>query len=212
MTGLAGDGATARRIGGAGADVLLLVAIGGIAFDGINNTNWWLLDVVGTRQGWSRTLVSTAGLVFFVGVAAIMWFGAVRWAARRSDDDPVAVGAAHVPALVPVVVGYAIAHYVAVFFIQSFNAFALASDPFGKGWDLFGTIDWIFDYSWLSLRTVAWVGVIAMAVTHIGAAFVVHDRTLQRHRSVRTAANEAMPFIVALAISAAVGILYVAGG
>jgi hypothetical protein len=195
-----------------GAEALLLVAIGAFAFDGINNTAWWLADVVGTRTGWSRTVVSTAGLVFFIGIASLVWYGAARWSARQNGTDVADVSQRYYPVLVPVVVGYAVAHYVGVFFVQLWNVFALLSDPFGRGWDALGTIDWTFDYTWLSVRTVAWIGVIAIAVTHLGAVLVVHDRSLEGQRSLRAAAGAATPFIAMLALSAAMGILYVSGG
>ena len=87
-----------------------------------------------------------------------------------------------------------------------------AVGPVRAGLGPVGTIDWTFDYTWLSVRTVAWVGVIAIAVTHLGAVLVAHDRSLVGERSLRAAARAATPFVGALALSAAVGILYVSGG
>ena len=41
--------------------------------------------------------------------------------------------------LVPIALVYAIAHYFSLFVIQGQYMIPLLSDPFGKGWDLFGT-------------------------------------------------------------------------
>jgi hypothetical protein len=195
-----------------GTEVLLLVAAGGIAFDGLNSMNWWLVDVLGGRTGWSRTLVSTAGLVFFIGVIAAVWYGAAWWSARVTGGDPAETAAAHVPALVPIVAAYAIAHYVGVLVIQSNNFVALLSDPFGRGWNVLGTIDWLPNYALLTTSRLAAVGVAALAVGHVAAVVVVHDRALERHRSLRTAARSATPFVAALVVSAVVGVLVLPGG
>jgi len=194
-----------------GLDILLLLVVGAIAFDGVNNMNWWGVDVMGTRSGWSRTFVSTAGLVFFVGVAAAVWFGAARLSATAGRDRT-ATGAStdHAGALVPVVAGYAIAHYVGQLVFNTYNVIALLSDPYGRGWDLIGTFD-VLPRA-LSAGTKASIGVGAIAVSHIASVVLVHDRSLEQHRSLRTAARAATPFVGALVASAAVGVLVVSGG
>ena len=45
--------------------------------------------------------------------------------------------------LVPIALVYAIAHYFSLFVIQGQYMIPLLSDPFGKGWDLFGTAGFI---------------------------------------------------------------------
>lgn len=195
----------------AGLDVLLLVVVGAVAFDGVNNMSWWAVDVMGARDGWSRTLVSTAGLVFFVGVAAALWFGAARLSSSAGGSrDAAATSTDHAGALVPVVAGYAIAHYVGQLVFNTYNVVALLSDPYGQGWDVLGTFD-VLPRA-LSVGTKAWIGVGAIAVSHIASVVLVHDRSLERHRSLRVAARAATPFVGALVVSAVVGVLVVSGG
>jgi hypothetical protein len=186
-----------------GTELLLLAVVGSIAFDGVNNMNWWIVEVMGDRSGWARTFVSTAGLVFFVGVAAFVWFGAARLSAN-------AAGADHAPALVPVVAGYAIAHYIGQLVFNTYNVIALLSDPFGRGWDVLGTIE--TQPHALAAGTKAWIGIGAIALTHLAAALLVHDRSLEQHRALREAARSARPYVGALVVSAVVGVLVVAGG
>ena len=43
--------------------------------------------------------------------------------------------------LVPIAAAYLVAHYFSLFLIQGQFIITLVSDPFGRGWDLFGTVD-----------------------------------------------------------------------
>src|SRR5215217_959914 len=52
------------------------------------------------------------------------------------------LAAAYVYSLVPIAIAYLAAHYYTLFFIQGQAIIALLSDPFGWGWDLFGTADY----------------------------------------------------------------------
>jgi hypothetical protein len=45
--------------------------------------------------------------------------------------------------LLPIAVGYTLAHYFSLLVLQGQNGYIRASDPFGQGWDLFGTAGWV---------------------------------------------------------------------
>jgi hypothetical protein len=82
------------------------------------------------------------------------------------------------PSLVPIALGYAVAHYFQLFSDESQSFVFRLSDPFGRGWDLFGGADaliWRIDPD-----IVAWVQVAAILVGHLGAVIVAHDRAVER--------------------------------
>ena len=58
-----------------------------------------------------------------------------------------------VQSLVPIALVYAVAHYFTLLVIQGQYALPLASDPFGFGWDLFGTVDYAPNIAPFSPRT-----------------------------------------------------------
>jgi hypothetical protein len=45
--------------------------------------------------------------------------------------------------LLPIAVGYTLAHYFSLLVLQGQNGYIRASDPSGQGWDLFGTAGWV---------------------------------------------------------------------
>lgn len=157
--------------------VVLLVAIGGFAFDGVTGTSWWL-DVSAGRAGWGLTAVNTVGLVWSVALAGLAFSATVRAArAIAGTGNEADLADALTPALVPVTVGLAVAHYFDLLVIEAQNFVALASDPAGRGWDLFGTISRSPEII-PSPAVTAVVQAVALVAGGIAALVVAHDRAL----------------------------------
>jgi hypothetical protein len=188
-----------------GLDALILTVLGSTTFDGVTRLDWWNRDVVGTRAGWERTMVTTVGLLFVIAAVAVVWVAATRLSARITGDDPDEVADAYLPSLVPIVIAYAIAHYFSLFVYESYNVVALASDPFGRGWDVFGTIDVVPNYRLLSTTTIAWVQAAAIVVGHVSGVVAAHDRAVERHASAKLATRSQWPLVAAM-------VLYTVGG
>lgn len=81
--------------------------------------------------------------------------------------------------LVPLLLAYSIAHYFSLLVFEGQDFVALLSDPFGNGWDLFGTADFTINFRLISTQTIAWVQSIAIVLGHIGGVIVAHDRALE---------------------------------
>jgi hypothetical protein len=182
---------------------LVLVALGSTTFDGFSRTKFWA-DIVGQRVGWDRTFVSTFGLLWLIGIVAAAWLGATRITARLTEREPADVATAFLGSLIPIALGYAIAHYFSLLIFDGQNFIALASDPFARGWDLFGTIDNSVDYRLVSTRTIAYVQVASIVVGHVCGVIAAHDRAVELFPP-RQAVRSQYPLL-------AVMILYTVGG
>ena len=76
-------------------------------------------------------------MIYFIGIAGV----------RTIDDRPlIDVARTFVHTLVPIAAAYVIAHYFSLLAYNGQSILYLASDPLGKGWDLFGTADKAIDY------------------------------------------------------------------
>jgi hypothetical protein len=117
-----------------GSEAVLGTLAGGLLFGTVRRSELWGALNVRPRAG----LLAAAGLLAFAVAGALTLIGLRRWAARLGDPGSVA-GAA-----IPAVGGVALA--VAMAFNRLTTSaqllVVLASDPFGRGWDLFGTADW----------------------------------------------------------------------
>ena len=125
--------------------------LGSVGFDGLSRSPFWqdlrariegpyIVEQPGRAELFT-TALSLAGLIGCVLVVALAYLGAVRLAERTiRSDRPLA--SEFVQSLVPIALVYAVAHYFTLLVIQGQYALPLASDPFGFGWDLFGTVDY----------------------------------------------------------------------
>jgi hypothetical protein len=76
--------------------------------------------------------------------------------------------------LIPIAIAYHLAHYLSYLLIQGQYAIPLASDPFGRGWDLFGTAGYRVDIAVVGARFAWYLAVVAIVVGHIVAVFLAH--------------------------------------
>jgi hypothetical protein len=76
--------------------------------------------------------------------------------------------------LLPIAIAYEIAHYVSILVIEGQRALYLISDPFGKGWNLFGTANYEVNYTVLNLKTLWNVQVGLIVVGHVVAVVIAH--------------------------------------
>ena len=194
-----------------GLAALSLVWLGGTAFDALASTPFWV-DVLGTSQGWTRTGLNTVGLVWLTAIGAGVYLVALRLAEpppAGGDDEssaprPPLVGVAGL-ALVPLALGWFIAHDLTLLLFEGQNFIALLSDPLGEGWDLFGTIGHTIDYGIVESAWVRWVQLGVLAAGHVGAVVLVHDVALAHLRR-RPAIRVMWAFSAATAASVAAAV------
>ena len=169
----------ARMRIGPGTVRLVLVVIGATTFDGLSRSSFWL-DIVSNRAGWELTAVNSGGLVFGIGVVMALYRVAIAAMARITGEHEHELGDLFGPSLIPIMVAYTLAHYFSFLAFEGQNLIRLASDPYGLGWNLFGTAQWRVDYTFLSTSAIAWTQTSAIAVGHMLAVLVAHDRALER--------------------------------
>jgi len=160
----------------AGLVAVVCVLLGSTAFDGLSRTSWWKeLTLNAPRPAY--LLSGTVGLATAIGLVALVYAAAARLTrpyAPRAESPSVAF----VHSLVPIVCGYTVAHYFSFAVFQGQAGLILASDPLGRGWDLFGTAGGRIDYAVVSTRTIALVQVGAIVLGHLVGVVAAHDRAL----------------------------------
>ncbi|MCU0273299.1 MAG: hypothetical protein MUE34_08705, partial [Acidimicrobiales bacterium] len=157
--------------------LLILTVLGATSFDGYTRTEHWD-GIVGDATGWAATGWATAGLLVFVALAVALFLGACALSARLTGDRAVAVLDDHAPSLIPITLGYTVAHYFSNAVFEGQGFWRALSDPAGQGWDLFGSADHRIDYLVVSTRLIAWVQVGAIVIGHVLAVLASHDRAL----------------------------------
>lgn len=69
-------------------------------------------------------------------------------------------------------------HYFSLLVFQGQAGYILASDPLGRGWDLFGTADLVINYATISTTAIALVQVAAIVTGHVIGVVAAHDRAV----------------------------------
>ncbi|MGE3619382.1 MAG: hypothetical protein AB7L84_02875 [Acidimicrobiia bacterium] len=173
------------------AGIVAVTWLGSTVFDAVSGTRWWL-DVLGAHLGWARTLPNTVGLAWVTALVA----AAVLVASKVADRVPGAGLGPSVPLLargvVPLAAGWFVAHDLTLVLFEGQNLLFLASDPVGRGWDLFGTVaGGSLDYGIVEATWVRWAEIAALVAGHLGCVVVVHDAALRatgRRRAARVSA------------------------
>ncbi|MGI9083932.1 MAG: hypothetical protein ACR2FE_01405 [Aeromicrobium sp.] len=149
-----------------GLAAVVAVLLGSTAFDSFRTSSGWLRYSQGTEI--DVTLLNTGLLLGFCGAVALT-FGA---ATRRPSMF------AH--SVVPIIIGYMVAHYLTFFVESGVQTLTRASDPMGDGSNLFGTADWEVSY-WLTTHpsTLATIKVLAIVTGHVLGVVAAHDRALR---------------------------------
>ncbi|KEI43410.1 hypothetical protein [Saccharopolyspora rectivirgula] len=184
-----------------GLTALACVLVGGTAFDGLTRTTFW------TSTGW---LTDTIGLAGSIAAVSVLYWGAMRVSRRISRADH---GLAEIfaPTLLPIALGYAIAHYFSFFLLEGQNTLILASDPFGTGLDLLGLSGHSVNYGLLTPEIVAMVQINAIVLGHIASTAAAHDQAL-RLFTPELARRGQIPVVLAMVLLTSTGLLLLLSG
>ncbi len=201
LVGVAGSSASPVLL------AVILAALGGTAFDGFSRTRVWGGLMVG-RAGWEATAVSTVGLVWIVALVGLAYHLACRSGGRLTGDLDFA--ARFGASLVPILVGYDLAHYFSLLLLEGQTFIALASDPLGRGWDLFGTVDNAVNWTLVSTTAVGWVQLGSIVIGHMVAVVVAHDRAVEEWRPT-IALRSQYPMLVVMVAYTVLALLLITG-
>lgn len=160
-----------------GLVAVVAVLLGSTAFDSFAGSTTWLKFTQSTTA--NVTLIESGLLLgACLAVAGLFWLATV-----------LPSGSARVPArempgllahsIVPIIIGYMVAHYVTLLVETGQSTLIQASDPLGTGLNLFGTADRQVDL-WLSLHPslLATIKVAAVVIGHIVGVVAAHDKAI----------------------------------
>ncbi|HJU24054.1 MAG TPA: hypothetical protein VJ891_16235 [Casimicrobiaceae bacterium] len=164
----------------------VLLVLSTVLYDGVLGTPEWTIFESSFRTALPASsdgvaiVIRTVGLVAFwaiffsayLAVCALVSRAAHR---RRSTSECVQSFAL---TLVPIAIGYSVAHYLAYLIIQGQYIVPLLSDPFGFGWNLFGTAGYRVDVGVFGARFEWYAAVAAIVVGHLVAVYLAHVRSI----------------------------------
>ena len=182
--------------------MLAVVLLALTSFHGLTMTPAWI-KVTGVLRadlgvGLKPVFTLLMGLMI---LAPILLFWGSAWASRRisagSDITVEQTFKMFAYSIIPIALFYHLAHNSMHFFMEAQHIIPLLSDPFGWGWNLFGTAD----RHYLPLMTLQWVWWIQIAMIVIGHFFgvLVADRmALRLYKDRETRIRGLFPLILTM--------------
>lgn len=181
---------------------VVCVLLGSTAYDGFTSAPVWITTL---QSGPLPAVVSgTLGLTVAVLLAAGLFGTAVRAAGALAGEPGRGLPAAFAHSVIPIAVGYLIAHYFSLLLFEGQRTLIQASDPLGTGADLFGTAGRQVDFAVLTATAIASLQVLAIVIGHVFGVIAAHDRAV-RLFPVRRAVVGQLPLLALM-------IIYTLGG
>ena len=183
------------------AFIILILAT--VTYDGFTETELFqtlALALYEPLQGLGSiavTLVSTIGLASFPAlfIAAYLIVAALIRAMGSTGVSFERVAGSFVYSLIPIAIAYHLAHYLSLLVFEGQNVVALLSDPFGYGWDLFGTAAYRVDLTVMDAEFLWFFSVAAIVLGHVAAVYLAHVEAMALFGTRRAALRSQIPML-----------------
>lgn len=160
-----------------GLVAIAMIAIGSTTFDGFTGTQLWVrwTEGLGPVAG---VLAHTTGLLATIILAACVYALSMLAASAVAGSPWHPLSVRFVHSLIPIAFAYVAAHYFSLLLLEGQTTIALASDPLGLGWDLFGTATFTVNFTLLSAAAIWYFQVAVIMLGHVAGVTLAHDRAL----------------------------------
>lgn len=184
---------------------LVLLYLAAVVFDGVLAMPAWSVfetAAIAAGTGLGSMAIRTLGLIGLwlacSGLYLLACSGMAALAGGRLGVGELA--RRFVMTLVPIAIAYHLAHYLTYLLIHGQYIIPIASDPFGRGWNLFGTAGYRVDVGLVGARFAWYTAVVAIVTGHIVAVFLAHARAMTVFGQGRIALRSQYPLTVLMVV------------
>jgi hypothetical protein len=122
-----------------GATAVLAALLGSTAFDSFTNTTWWIQTVQSSAL--PTVLWGTGGLLTMIIIVFVTFTIGAAWMGLYGDLPAWQYPRLMVGSLLPIVLGYVVAHYATLLIVEGQRVAINFSDPLSRGWNTFGSAE-----------------------------------------------------------------------
>jgi hypothetical protein len=178
-----------------GLAAVVVVLLGSTAFDGLSRTVFWQTGPGAADD----TFSGTVGLAVMIALVAVLYVLGARLSGRLAGQPEGGQPRRYAGTVIPIAVGYTVAHYFSLLMLDGQTTWILASNPFGlAGVDVFGTYDNRVDLTAVSSDVIALVQVGAVVLGHVLGVTLAHERALLSARRAR--ASDQLPLVIVMVL------------
>ncbi|MEX2296419.1 MAG: hypothetical protein WD715_03320 [Dongiaceae bacterium] len=209
---LPGAGLLERRTGRLADVAFVMTLLATVTFDGFSETPLWasfldwiardptlrplllgiaatgidILDAIRTLALIAAPLIAFAVYALFCALTALAGRGVTTGQVMR----------AFALSLLPIAIAYHLSHYISYLLLAGQFVIPMSSDPFGAGWNLFGTAGYVMNMGIIGARAVWYLAVAALVTGHIIAVVLAHSIAMRVFATARAASISQIPFLV----------------
>ena len=160
-----------------GATAVVAALLGSTAFDSFTNTSWW----IGTVQSSTvpTAVWGTSGLLIMIIIVFVSFSLAAAWMGRYGNRPAAEYPRLMVGSLLPIVLGYVVAHYATLLIVEGQRTAINFSDPLGRGWNVFGSAEMGVNSAIFNHPTaIAMVQLCAIVGGHVFGIVCAHEKAV----------------------------------
>ena len=176
-----------------GLAAVVVVLLGSTAFDGLSRTAYWQTGPGAANDTYSGTL----GLLAMIALVTVLYVLGTRLSGRLSRLPLDPMPRLFAATVIPIALGYTIAHYFSLLMLDGQTTWILASNPFGlDGVDLFGTYGNRVDLTAVSPDAIAYVQAGGVVTGHVLGVTLAHEQALRI--APRAPASDQLPLVIVM--------------
>jgi hypothetical protein len=187
--------------------MFVIFMLSSVTYDGLLATPLWvgvifsLQSIAGSFGILSSLFYGTLGLLIAPLLFFALYAGFVKLCQILGDGtDFWRLAGAFAYSLVPIALAYQAAHYYTLLLTEGQNIIYLISDPFGWGWNLFGTSGYDPNVGIVGAAFV-WYSQVALIVGgHVVAVYLAHAIALRTARSPKPALRSQLPMVALMVL------------
>lgn len=196
--------------------VFVLLVLSTVTFDGFRETPLWgtVLDSILESQTLRSPLTAiqnaTGSLIPILTSLGLLTFPVLFFAVylliaalikilipqAASSVSAMTMAGIFVLSLVPIAIAYHLSHYLSYLLVAGQFIIPLASDPFGFGWDLFGTTTYRIDIGIVDARFIWFTSIFTIVVGHMLAVYLAHIQATRAFTDARLVRRSQYPMLV----------------
>ena len=212
-----------------GSDGFVIAMLSTVLFDGLHGGQAWLIyekSLQGIAANWLDTNGYLAGALGLVLVWVILYCAyrlscmlSIRLLSSKVGKKaplkaPLTTSAEmaryFAPTLVPIAISYSVARNISSLLIQGQNFFALMSDPFGFGWDVFGTANRRANIGLIDVKWTWIIALCAIVAGHVVSVCLSHGLALKAEIFNQRATQSVLPLTLLMLAITAISLLVLA--
>lgn len=180
---------------------LAIILLALTSFHGLTMTPQWLRmnNLIRANTGLGQLMLFSILMVVCIVIPLlIFWIGAgVSSKLAQNKISQAKIFKAFAYSLIPVALFYHLAHNGMHFFMEAQNILPFISDPFGYGWDLFGTASKEY-LPLLSLTAIWWIQVVLIVIGHVYGVVIADRMAKKIFTEGKTAMRCLIPLVVTM--------------